>query len=98
MPAAVRRTRVSAISFSLRRSESMPLCTLRELETMEVPIWPGAHFADLQRTGCLKFSDDFFGRKLGIRLGHGIIRRHEADCRLASHDSAGLPNGGHGRT
>jgi hypothetical protein len=30
----------------------------------------------------LQFPDDFFGCKLGIRLGHGIIRRHEAGCVL----------------
>src|SRR6478736_5270997 len=40
-PATVRRTRVCAISFSLMRSESVPKCTFREFEGIEVPMWPG---------------------------------------------------------
>src|SRR5712664_2022848 len=42
------------------------------------------------RTGCLKFPDDFFGCKLGLRLGRVIIRRHEASCRLASDEKSGM--------
>ena len=38
---ALQRCRVERTSLSLRRSESVPLWILRELETIEVPIWPG---------------------------------------------------------
>src|SRR5215218_239295 len=41
MPAMPSRSRISATSLSLRRSESVPLCTLREFDMIEVPIWPG---------------------------------------------------------
>ena len=49
------------------------------------------------RTDCPKFPDDFFGCKLGIRLGHRIIRRHEASCRLASDEKSGMRIRGYGR-
>ena len=45
----------------------------------------------------LEFPDDFFGREFGFRLGRGIIRRHEAGCRLAPDESAGLSIRGYGR-
>jgi hypothetical protein len=46
---------------------------------------------------CLEFSDDFFGGKLGIRLGRKIIRGHDARYRLALDEGAGLPMRGYGR-
>jgi hypothetical protein len=45
----------------------------------------------------LEFPDDFFGREFGFCLGRGIIRRHEAGCRLAPDESAGLSIRGYGR-
>ena len=35
------RSRVTPISTSVRRSDSLPLWIFRELDTIEVPIWPG---------------------------------------------------------
>src|ERR1700731_982812 len=49
------------------------------------------------RTGCLKFPDDFFGCKLGIRLGDVIIRRHEASCRLPPDEKSRMRIRGYSR-
>ena len=40
-PSTAIRARIWAISLALRSSESLPLWTLRELVTIEVPMWPG---------------------------------------------------------
>jgi hypothetical protein len=50
-----------------------------------------------RETLTLHFPDHLLGCKLSVRFGRGIVRRHEASCRLASDDSAGLSNRGHGR-
>ena len=41
MPIEATRARIWAISLAFIVSESLPLWTLREFLTIEVPIWPG---------------------------------------------------------
>jgi hypothetical protein len=41
MPMPVRRCRVDRISIGLSCSDSVPLWILPELDTIEVPMWPG---------------------------------------------------------
>ena len=41
MPIEATAARIWAISLAFMVSESLPLWTLRELTTIEVPIWPG---------------------------------------------------------
>jgi hypothetical protein len=36
----------------------------------------------------LQFPDNLFGCKLGVKFGHGIIRRHGARYRLALNEGA----------
>jgi hypothetical protein len=47
--------------------------------------------------GALEFSNNFFGSRLGVRLGGGIVRRHEAGRGLAPDETAGLPIRGYRR-
>src|ERR1700722_19583661 len=86
---------VSAKSKAVRYISNLPSFHNRTRYSMRSDILPP--FRKRRETLPLKFPDDFFGREFGFRLGRKIIRGHEAGCRLAQDETAGLPIRGYGR-
>jgi hypothetical protein len=107
-----RKENVSSRRFNTARGRMVPPSRVRHLfrisasrehrhriSALDLSTWLNAapiNLNDEHTPWLLDFPDHFFSREFGFRFGRKIIRGHEAGCRPAQDETAGLPIRGYG--